>query len=279
MDFPMKIKFGTKPKTLFYDSEETIKVKTIMKPPENYKEICYQMLVSTWADTPIEHSRDIVAEENKAFMQILKFEVLPNSMEALTFTFRIEGLTLVEITHLLRHRTFFSIHAQCTADRFLQEDSAFIPSSIKNSKFKDEYVELTKKAAQLYAAMVDSKEISLLDARYILPRNNRYFYYVSMNLKDAINFINQRKCTAIQPELDNILAKKIYEEIAKVIPEIKQVVSLKCNQNCHAIKGPIDKTSRIYQPDENHAKYIAENIGKEYFIYDKTRKQMGINYE
>jgi len=279
MDFPMKIKFGIRPKTLFYDSETDIKVKTIMHPPENYKEICYKMLMSTWADYSSSNDRDTVEAENKAFMQILKFEVLPNSLESLVFTFCIEGLTLVEVTHLLRHRTFFGIHAQCTADRFLQEDSVFIPTSIKNSKFKDEYIELTKKAAQLYTAMVDSKEISLLDARYILPRNNRYFYYVSMNLKDAMNFINQRKCTAIQPELDNILAKRIYEEISKYIPEIKKVVSLKCNSNCHAIKGPIDKTSRIYQPDKNHAEFVTDSIGAEYFIYNKTRKQMGINYE
>jgi len=278
MKFPMKIKFDKQSKTLFYDSNENINVVMLNNPPTNYKEICYEMVNSTWADVPVDKYSVCESELADTFKNILKFKLLPNSLEALVFTFRIEGLTLIEVTHLLRHRTFFSIHAQCTADRFLQEDSVFIPSSIKNSEFRDEYVELTKKVVDFYTKMVDSKKISLLDARYILPRNNRYFYYVSMNLKDAIAFINQRKCTAIQPELDNILAEKIYDLICSVIPEVKEVVSLKCDSSCHAIRGMQEKTSRIYQPDENH-KELKKTLEETDFIYKKTRKQMGINYE
>jgi len=180
---------------------------------------------------------------------------------------------MIEVTHLLRHRMFSSIHAQCTGDRFLQKDSCFIPSSIVGTKFEKEYKEITEKAKELYEKMISSKEISLLDARYVLSRNHRHFYYFTANLKDLIAFMNQRKCTQIQPELDNILAHKIYDEISKIIPEIKETLSMKCGSNCFYIKSQGIDNSRVYMPDKEHSKFMKEqNIST---LYNKTRKQMG----
>ena len=276
IDFPMEIRFNEEPETQYYNSEVNIMVNTLIHPPPNYKQICYDMIMATWRDHTF-HLDPSEKELNKVFNDLLTFKVLPNSMEALTFVFSIHGLTHIEISHLLRHRLFFSIHAQCSGDRFLNHDSVFIPSSIQNSKFCDEYEDITEKAKELYAKMVDSKEISLMDARYILTRNHRYFYYVGMNLKDALSFINQRKCTMVQPELDNILAHNIYYEIAKYIPEILDVSSLECNKSCHFVRSSDERNTRLYQPDENLDKLFEYNPRN--FVYMKTRKEMGISNE
>jgi len=271
--FPMSIRFNEEPTTEYYNSKTNMKVSMLAYPDSDYLFRCYSMLKSTWLDEP-QNFRPSKQELVETFKKILSFKVLPNSLEHLSFTFLIEGLTLVEITHLLRHRAFYSIHAQCSADRFLTHDSVFIPSSIENSKFKKEYIELTEKTKKLYQKMIDSKQISLLDARYILPRNHRYFYYVSMNLKDAINFINQRKCTQVQPEMDNILAYMIYNLIAIKIPEIKEVIKLECDKNCYYVKAPSEDNSRVFYPDKIHSQYMTKDIE---FLYDKkTRKQMGV---
>ena len=175
----------------------------LQAPPKNFRDLCCEMIMSTWKDNAnekTEFSQEIIDD-------LFSFKVLPNSMEAFNFTFKIEGLTHIESTHMLRHRTFKGIHYQCSGDRFLTHDSAFIPSSIENSKFKDKYIDLTIQTKEFYQEMVDSKEVTLMDARYILNRNNRYFAYFTMNIKEIIAFVNQRKCTAIQPEMDNEIAR------------------------------------------------------------------------
>lgn len=288
--FPMDLKFNPEQiNTEFFNSEDCIKVTMLSGPTEGFRERCFDMIMSTWQDEVGMYNIPKTPENiNKTFMKLLKGKVLPNSMEHIHFQFLLEGITLIEITHVLRHRLFYSIHAQCTADRFLTNDSAYIPSSIENSEFAEEYIALTVKTKELYQKMVDSREISIMDARYILPRNHRYFYYVGMNLRDAIAFIKQRRCTAIQPELDNVLAKQIYNHIASVIPEIINVFDLECDHTCHTTFGNDEHTTRLYQPDENHRKILEAakkrrgddtEINPANFIYTKTRQEMGSVYE
>ena len=267
-------RFGEKQTTKWYDSSNNIKLTLINHPEGDFRRRCYDMIKATWLDEPITGKDANEEDVKKTFKELLQFKVLPNSMEHLQFTFLIEGLTLVEVTHLLRHRMLSSIHAQCTGDRFLQTDSAFIPWSVDKSEFADEYKELTEKCKDLYERMISSRKISILDARYILTRNHRYFYYITINLKEAISFIEQRKCTQIQPELDNIIAHEMFHKIAKIIPELWDTLKLNCSPNCFYIKSQASDNSRVYLPDKNHKQYLKDE--KISTLYNKTRKEMGI---
>ena len=281
---PMVDRFYQKPDTRFVNSRDAIQVHAVSHPPKNYKEICYNMIKATWSDYPLSsleapmYTQQPSEEElHDTFLKLLKGETLPNSMEALQFVFCIDGITLQEVTHILRHRTFFSIHAQCSGDLWWSHHSAMIPNSIDQSKFAERYKQLTQACKQLYCDMIDSDEISIMDARYILPRNLMTFYYVGMNLKDAIAFINQRKCTQIQPETDNILAHQIYELIANFIPEIREVVSMQCNTTCHYVRtANTGLATNLYLPDKTHDIF---DYNKNNFIYQKTRKEMGSIYD
>lgn len=285
-EFPMKIKFGSVDlNTDYYDSEYNILLTLIDWPRQGFRERCVEMMKATWADKPFEADKLSEHELSLEFMKILKFKVLPNSLEHINFQFRVDGLTLIEVTHLLRHRQLHAIHAQCSADRFLHDDSVFIPSSINNSRFAERYKELTEDCKKLYADMVDSKEVSILDARYILTRNHRYFYYFGCDLKTAIQFIHQRKCTAIQPELDNVMAHQMLELITHTIPELRHVVSLKCDKRCVFVNSDSIDSSRVYYPDSNHRETISkihgdgsERLSSNYYLYTKTRHQMGVKY-
>jgi len=269
---PMELKFNEPVETKFQTENEAIKVIMINHPPKNYKEICYKMIMSTWADKPIKIATQ--EEIDKTFKELISFKTLPNSMEMLQFTFLIEGLTHIEISHMLRHRSFSAIHALCSGDRDLRKDNVLIPESIQNSRFVYEYKELSKKCKELYASMVDSKEISLMDARYILTRNHPYYYYFTMNLKDIMAFINQRKCTQIQPYTDNLIAKGIYKNIISIIPEVADVISLKCDARCHYIKtANTGKATNLYLPDKTHDCF---DWNSNNFIYKKRRYELGI---
>lgn len=287
--FPMQTKFNEIPRTEFVQSKDSIVVEMLDCPNGDFRGRCFDMIMSTWADDAfdyrIERTRETIQD---TFNKLLGGKVLPNSMESLQFTFRIEGLTLIEITHLLRHRQLRAIHAQCTADRFLTNDSAMIPTSIHNSIFRERYELLTNLCKELYQDMCDSKDVSLMDARYILPRNSRYFYTITIDLGTAIQFIKQRRCTAIQPELDNEIARQMYMYICSVIPEVQNHVSLFCDHTCHTTFGNDEHTTRLYQPDENHGRILSAALAKrtggddawnpDNFIYTKTREQMGSFY-
>lgn len=278
VEFPEKIKFDKQPSVEFFNSENNVKVTCLQKPPENIKSICAEQIMCTWSENSESNTQFTEEEKQKIFEELLSFKVLPNSMEAFNFTFKFEGMTLIEATHLLRHRLAKSIHWQCTADRFLTDDSVFIPSSIENSEFADEYKELTIKTKDFYQKMVNSRKISIMDARYILNRNNRYFCFMTFNIKEIIEFINQRKCTQVQPEIDNIIAKQMYDIVCETIPEFKKILSLKCGPNCHYLHVNPKRNTRLYKLDKIHEKFASEDLKKTNTVYGKTRAEMGVKY-
>jgi thymidylate synthase (FAD) len=140
-------------------------------------------------------------------------------MECLGFTFKLSGISFQEVTHIIRHRAG-SFAAQCTGDRDLRNDPAVIPESIERSPlFAERYRQLTEDAKQLYAEMTDSKYVSMMDARMILPKCMTSFYLMRLNLKDLIGFIRQRQDRQIQPAADNLLAVYMARELVNVLPE------------------------------------------------------------
>ena len=144
-------------------------------------------------------------------------------MECLGFTFRLSGLSFQEVTHIIRHRAG-SFAAQCTGDRDLRDDDAVIPESVENSpEFLERYKKIVLESKKLYADMTDSKVVSMMDARMILPKAMTSFYYMRLNLKDLIGFVKQRQDRQIQPAADNILAARMAIEACKAIPELTQV--------------------------------------------------------
>jgi len=100
-----------------------------------------------------------------------------------------------------------------------------IPEPVENSpEFLARWKKIVEDSKQLYADMTDSKTVSMMDARMILPKCMTSFYYMRLPLKELIGFIYQRKDVAIQPAADNILAVKMALEVCKIIPEFATVL-------------------------------------------------------
>ena len=83
--------------------------------------------------------------------------------------------------------------------------------------------------------MNDSKVVSMMDSRMILPKCLTSFYYMRLNLKDLLGFIRQRQDVQIQPTADNILSIKMALEVCKVIPEVTQAINFD-SPDTHYIK-------------------------------------------
>lgn len=219
---PMDLKFGQDPVTNYINNLESLNVEVIDAPTrEQAQKIAWHMTKATWADSPSETSFDKATPEEASInlQDVLNFRALPTPMECLGFTFKISGIDTQTVTHLIRHRAG-SFAAQCTGDRDLRNDNVLVPESVENSDFHQRFIEVAAAAKQLYSDMVDSRVVSLMDARVILPKALETFYVARFNLKDLIGFIRQRQDVQIQPEVDNILATRIARAVCEAIPEV-----------------------------------------------------------
>ena len=169
------------------------------------------------------------------------------------------GIDLQTVTHLIRHRAG-SWAAQCTGDRFLNHEPCLVPSSVENSpELYRRWRRHVEDAKQLYADMVDTRQISMMDARTILPKCLSTFYYGRFNLKDIIGFVKQRSDKQIQPTVDNLIAAKMALEIIKVLPEASAVIGTKTltSPAWHYIKNVRAGTgTNLYWPDADSDQYI-----------------------
>ena len=219
---PMDLKFGQEPKTTFYNNLEHLKVELVDAPTRSQAlNVAWQYVKATWADHHSDTNPDNVSiQELSANLEdVLNFRALPTPMECLGFTFKLSGLSFQEVTHIIRHRAG-SFAAQCTGDRDLRDDPAVIPEAVQNSpEFLERWKRLVVESKQLYADMCDSKDVSMMDARMILPKAMTSFYLMRLNLKDLLGFIAQRQDMQIQPAADNLLAAYMAREVLKVLPE------------------------------------------------------------
>ena len=219
---PMQLKFDQVPVTNYINNLESLNVEVIDAPTrEQAQKIAWHMTKATWADSPSETSFENATPEEASInlQDVLNFRALPTPMECLGFTFKISGIDTQTVTHLIRHRAG-SFAAQCTGDRDLRNDNVLVPESVENSDFHHRFMEVAAAAKQLYSDMVDSRVVSLMDARVILPKALETFYIARFNLKDLIGFIRQRQDVQIQPEVDNILATRIARAVCEAIPEV-----------------------------------------------------------
>ena len=242
---PMELKFDQVPVTHYINNLESLNIELIDGPTrEQAQKIAWHMTKATWADTPSETAFENATPEEASLnlQDVLNFRALPTPMECLGFTFKISGIDTQTVTHLIRHRAG-SFAAQCTGDRDLRNDNVLVPESVENSDFHHRFMEVAATAKQLYSDMVDSRLVSLMDARVILPKALETFYVARFNLKDLIGFIRQRQDVQIQPEVDNIIATRIAKIVCTAIPEVSTCLNFE-KPDMHYVR-----TFRVELPD------------------------------
>ncbi len=225
---PMDLKFEKRPTTTFSNNLRALEVELVDHPTRSQAlNVAWQYVKATWADhhNDTNPSTTSMQELSQNLEDVLNFRALPTPMECLGFTFKLSGLSFQEVTHIIRHRAG-SFAAQCTGDRDLRDDDAVIPEAVENSpEFLERYTSIVRDAKQLYADMTDSKAVSMMDARMILPKCMTSFYLMRLNLKDLLGFIAQRQDMQIQPAADNILAAYMARELLRVLPEASSRVN------------------------------------------------------
>ena len=270
--FPLNVRFDEKPTTVFTNNLDSIKV-TLLDHPDQENVINYMsmFLDATWVDTPAESANMSNDKKIQYLKDCIAGKALPTALETMQFTFLIEGISLQEVTHILRTRTA-SFSADCSADKWWTHKAALVPNAIQNSpELYERYKKIVEEAKQLYCDIIDSRQISIMDARYILPRCLETFYYMSIDFKNLVSFLHQRFDRQIQPETDNVLAYKMYDELITAMPIFKGLIDIDEVPRHWVATSRTGKCTNLYKPEEN-ADVIEYN--EQDFIYNVKRSEL-----
>lgn len=277
---PMPIRFGEKPNTEFKNALKSIKVSLVQAPSfEDAKKYCIPFSNATWADDPMSFNSSMDEKSKDLVMhKIFNYKILPTTMETIRCNFLIEGIGLQEVTHILRHRrAVFS--AECSADKWWTNKSALVPTAVENSpEFLERWKKLVLESKQLYCDMIDSKQISIMDARNIFPRCLETYYFMSMSLKDALMFINDRIDKQIQPYTDNVIAYQMIIALVKQYPVLVKTLNSKFihkPSRFYVMTARQDRSTNLFQPDVDSDVF---EWNENDFIYNGTRDEInGVN--
>ena len=259
-------KWGKKGSLTIREQLSNIKVTIVNAPSvEDIRKIIPVFVLNGWNNHP--RIDDFTEEEiDTCIEQLFSGETIPNGMETINISFVVEGLDLIDVTHLIRHRAF-TFSAQCS-DRDLRDMELHVkPAIVNHEEFGPRFKEIAKLTQGLYADMMDSNDVNVFDCRTILPVNKTHFYAVKGCIKDIINYVRQRSDEQIQPQSDNIVALKLWLEIVKIYPFMKNLINFRAQEAFFQKVARAGKTI-IFPPNEKNDTF---DWNKDQFFHDKHR--------
>lgn len=156
-----------------------------------------------------------------------------STLEHVTFTFAIEGVSRVLTHQLVRHR--IASYSQ-QSQRYVKEHDfeTIMPASIaKNPQAQEKFSALMTEIQNLYNELTEAG-IPAEDARYVLPNATETKIVCTFNARSLLNFFSLRCCTRAQWEI-RALANKMLAEVKKVAPVLFENAGPTCVSEgvCH----------------------------------------------
>lgn len=272
---PSHVFKGEKPVTNFKDGLNSIKVDLIHWPDETIHLSSYAFQKATWANRPYVPGEN--PKEDKKLLSDLKIEAfqgngLPLSLELYDFVFSIAGITRIVTHQVVRNRIGATYSQQCSGDKDWRHHDVLVPRSLyKNNDLYERFKKNVLEAKQLYADMLDTMDIPILDARRVLPHCLETFIYVKFNLVTLMSFIQKRDCTQTQEPEMVIVARQMRDTVLNKFPFLEKLLENKCKSGgCFYTKSDRLTGTSMFIPDKLHD----FDYNKDNFIYDKTVFEM-----
>lgn len=278
-----QLKFGKKAQPIeFVNQLEAIDVQIVHAPTvAEFRKTISVFLMNTWNDKiqwnfPHEDIDQTIDE-------LFRYELLPTAMETINITWSVNGMDMIDTTHLIRHR-LFSFAAQVHGDRDMRDDRVMVkPGIMANANFFERYKQITTMARDLYTDMLDSGLVHGLDTRTIMPRNFEHFYMVRCTIKDLIGYCIMRGDEQIQTTVDNVIAMKLWLEVLKKYPFLAGLVDFRKPDSFYQRQSAKGKTN-IFPPNAKNDNFdwceeqFYHPIGREEFpggdVYLKIREDL-----
>ena len=272
-----RIKIGKIPETTFSDEETNIIVKLMSHPDVKQTE---KMLIDTcygYKDPDI-YDKLNDKEREDAIKEVISGGTLPKSLEMTgKFVFLIDNISLT-ITHcLVRHR-FFTILQSSTAISDMRDAEFLMPKSFARDKeFYEKIKNWYLEGKELFAEAVDKHNISVQNARLLIPKNNRNHMFVGFDIKAFAEAYGQRMCSAEEPIQLGIIFSKMKYEICKLFPYFNNYLKTHCEMG-RCLHTKTGKHSNIvFKRDEMHRKFLPKDYDpdkEDNLLHDMTRDEM-----
>ena len=150
-----------------------------------------------------------------------------STVEHISFTFAVEGVSRALTHQLVRHRIASYNQQSQRYVKFKDNFEYITPPSLKKDKdIREKYDSLILSIHNLYMELLDSG-IGAEDARYILPNASETKIIVSMNSRELLHFFTLRCCNRAQWEIRELAIRML-----KLVKNLAPLVFEKAGPNC-----------------------------------------------
>ncbi|MGN1049650.1 MAG: FAD-dependent thymidylate synthase [Selenomonadaceae bacterium] len=158
-----------------------------------------------------------------------------STMEHVSFTFGIEGVSRVLTHQLVRHR--LASYSQQSQRYVAEHDFEYIlpPSIAERPEASERFKALMENIQQAYNDLVEAG-VPKEDARYVLANATETKIVVTMNARSLMHFFNLRCCNRAQWEIRE-LAYKMLAETKAVAPLLFKNAGASCVATGHCPEG------------------------------------------
>ena len=158
-----------------------------------------------------------------------------STMEHVSFTFGIEGVSRVLTHQLVRHR--LASYSQQSQRHVAEHDFEYIlpPSIAERPEASERFKALMENIQQAYNDLVEAG-VPKEDARYVLANATETKIVVTMNARSLMHFFNLRCCNRAQWEIRE-LAYKMLAEAKAVAPLLFKNAGASCVATGHCPEG------------------------------------------
>lgn len=158
-----------------------------------------------------------------------------STMEHVSFTFGIEGVSRVLTHQLVRHR--LASYSQQSQRYVAEHDFEYIlpPSIAERPEASERFKALMENIQQAYNDLVEAG-VPKEDARYVLANATETKIVVTMNARSLMHFFNLRCCNRAQWEIRE-LAYKMLAEAKAVAPLLFRNAGASCVATGHCPEG------------------------------------------
>ena len=196
----------------------TVKVKLLRYTPEPDKTVAMSARLCYSPIGAAELEEKISDEQAGKLVRKLVTMGHFSTLEHVSFTFAIEGVSRVLTHQLVRHR--IASYSQ-QSQRYVKEhtfENIMPPSINARPEAKAKFEAINKEIQSLYTEWTEMG-IPAEDARYILPNAAETKIVVTMNARALHHFFELRCCSRAQWEI-RALAEKMLLEVKKIAPAL-----------------------------------------------------------
>ena len=171
-------------------------------------------------------TRDVTTAEIPTMRSLVEGGALGHAMECLNVNVSVSGVTRIFTHQLVRQRIGITFSQQCSGEVDWRHAQVLIPRACK--EWWEDIVQHSISCKEMYAGMVDSKTISLQEARYILPQTLATHIHFKCSLATLFQLYAKRCCTMSQTWEMVLFCEKLKQGILSNYPELAPMFKENC---------------------------------------------------